>query len=70
MEETAPGPYVTEEGVLVIPEGCELKYRWWVKGGQPLAETLKELKVSQTVWKRYVDEPYPEDLKKENYPLL
>lgn len=63
-------PYFTEEGVLIIPSDCELKYRWWAKGGQSLKETLLELKAPQSVWKRYLDEPYPEELKKENYPLL
>lgn len=63
-------PYVNEDGVLVVPEGCDSKYHWWTKGGQSVMETLKELKVSKTVWAKYSEEPYPEDLQKENYPLL
>ena len=69
-EEIPAKPYVNDDDVLIIPEGCDLRYRWWAKGGQSLSETLKELKVSKTVWDRYLDEPYPEELKKENYPLL
>lgn len=69
-EQAETKPFVTDEGVLVIPEDCEDKYKWWAEGGQGLAETLKELKVSKSVWMRYVDDPYPEELKKENYPLL
>jgi hypothetical protein len=63
-------PYVNEDGVLIVPEGCDPKYHWWAKGGQSVMETMKELKVSKTVWSKYSEEPYPEDLQKENYPLL
>jgi hypothetical protein len=63
-------PYVSENGVLVMPEDCDPKYRWWTKDGQSVMETMKELKVSKTVWARYTEDPYPEELQKENYPLL
>jgi hypothetical protein len=62
-------PYVTEDGRLIVPAGCPDEYRWW-GGGKKLAEILVELKVSRTVWERYSPEPYPEELRKENYPLL
>ena len=62
-------PYVTEDGRLVVPAGCADEYRWW-GGGKKLGEILVELKVSRTVWERYSPEPYPEELRKENYPLL
>ncbi|BBD06965.1 uncharacterized protein DFE_0239 [Desulfovibrio ferrophilus] len=62
-------PYVDETGNLVFPKQCDEQYCWW-GGGKKLVEILVELKVSKTVWQRYSPEPYPEELHKENYPLL
>ena len=62
-------PYIAEDGRLVVPAGCAEEYRWW-GGGKKISEILVELKVSRTVWERYSPEPYPEELRKENYPLL
>lgn len=53
-------PYLNDADVLVIPMGCEPKYRWWA-GGQSIDETLRELKVGREVWKRYSAEPYEPD---------
>ncbi|MBU1001699.1 MAG: hypothetical protein KKE73_04175 [Proteobacteria bacterium] len=62
-------PYVAEDGNLVIPKQCADEYRWW-DGGKKLTQILVELKVSKSVWQRYTGAPYPEELQKENYPLL
>lgn len=62
-------PYIDEEGNVVFPRACPEEYQWWA-GGKKLQEILVELKVSKTTWQRYSPEPYPEELQKENYPLL
>jgi len=62
-------PFVDDEGNLVFPRGCNEDYQWWA-GGKKLKDILMELKVSRTTWQRYTPEPYPEELQKENYPLL
>ena len=63
-------PYLSETGELVVPADCEDEYRWWTKGGRKLTAILTELKVSRTVWNKYITDAYPEQLQKENYPLL
>lgn len=63
-------PYLTEDGALVVPADCDAQYRWWAKGGLKLADILIELKASKTVWRNYLPDEYPEELQKENYPLL
>ncbi len=63
-------PYLSEDGELVVPADCAEEYRWWTKDGRKLTEILTELKVSKTVWQRYTPKPYPEELQRENYPLL
>ena len=46
-------PYLTDRGELIIPIGCDPRYRWWA-GGQSIAEILAELGAPSTVWRRYV----------------
>lgn len=38
-----PMPYLDRDGALVIPFGCDPKYRWW-QGGQFPSETEKEVR--------------------------
>lgn len=49
-------PYITEEGELVIPFDSDPKYQYWKPCGQSLFETLRELKVSEEIWNKYVQE--------------
>ena len=63
-------PFLTEDGVLIIPADCADEYRWWVEGGRSVAEILKELNACRSVWSRYSSDPYPDELQKEVYPLL
>lgn len=68
-KQQACAPYINDADELIVPAACDEKYRWW-DGGMPVADILKELKVSRTVWDKYSPDPYPEDLARENYPLL
>lgn len=51
-------PYIDNAGNLVIPINCDSKYRYW-SGGQHLADTLWEVKVTECVWEKYTERPYP-----------
>jgi hypothetical protein len=51
-------PYFDESGALVIPFAAEPRYHYW-NGGQPLAETLKELGAPEGVWKNHTTRAYP-----------
>jgi hypothetical protein len=68
-EAQACTPYINDADELIVPAACEDKYRWWA-GGMSVAEIMMELKVSRTVWAKYSPDPYPEELARENYPLL
>jgi hypothetical protein len=46
-------PYIDESGVLVIRIDAPRRYRWW-SGGQPIYDTLKELKASPEVIEKYL----------------
>lgn len=48
-------PYISERGELIIPDDCDPKYYYWAKCGQSLYETLRELNVSDEIWKKYTD---------------
>jgi hypothetical protein len=63
-------PFIDADGVLVIPAGADARWRWWAREGMSLADVLRELSASRTVWARYLPDPYPEDLAREVYPLL
>lgn len=66
----ASRPYINDADELVVPADCDPQYRWWTGEGLKLSKILIELKVSRTVWEKYSPEEYPEELQKENYPLL
>ena len=46
-------PYIDANGRLAIPFNSDPKYWWW-KSGQSLLETLRELKASDEVVRKYV----------------
>ena len=52
-------PYIDNAGNLVIPINSDARYHYW-SGGQHLAETLSEVKVTQGVWEKYTERPYPQ----------
>lgn len=60
-------PYITDDGVLIIPRDCDEAYRWWA-GGQSIAKTLIELGAPEAVWKLYSHEDYPDELKDTPQP--
>lgn len=41
-------PYISDDYKLVIPPGCDPKYKYW-DGGQSLTETLQELVATQLI---------------------
>jgi len=45
-------PYIDKYGVLVIPFNSEPKYHWWADG-QPILETLRELKAPNEMIAKY-----------------
>lgn len=49
-------PYITDDGELVVPFDADPKYQYWKPCGQSLFETLRELKVSEEIWNKYVQE--------------
>lgn len=46
-------PHITESGDLIIPFDCDSKYHWW-SNGQNMLTTLLELKASEKILDRYV----------------
>ena len=52
-----PAPYTTSSGELILPTDAAPQYHW-----QHKTKTLRELKVPPEVWRRHVNEPYPEGL--------
>ena len=48
-------PFIDERGTLVIPADADPRYFYWAKCGQSIFETLRELNVSDEIWKRYTD---------------
>lgn len=48
-------PYI-KDGELVIPFDSDPRFHYWKKCGQSIFDTLRELKASDEVWKKYTDE--------------
>jgi hypothetical protein len=53
-------PYIDQTGTMIIPFGADPKYHYW-KGGQPITETLTELKIAKDIWDKHTVKPYPGD---------
>jgi len=49
-------PYIDNDGDLIVPYDSDPKYHYWKPCGQSIFETLRELNVSEEVWKKYVQE--------------
>lgn len=47
-----PLPCITDYGSLVIPHNSPSRFHWWDRG-QSVLDTLKELKASEEIIKRY-----------------
>ena len=54
-------PYIDGSGHVVIPFDSDPQYHFW-KGGQHLSVTLQEMKVTEDVWEKHSEKPYPENL--------
>lgn len=50
-------PYISKDGELIIPADSDPRFHYWKKCGQSVAETLRELKAPDWVWKKYIDTP-------------
>ena len=50
-------PFITPAGELVIPADSDPRFHYWKKCGQSVFDTLRELKASDEVWKKYTDDP-------------
>ncbi len=58
MEENKP--YLTEDGVLIIPFECsDHAYKYWKQEGNKLTAILTELGASEEIWVKYTHEKYP-----------
>jgi hypothetical protein len=53
-------PYIDSYGHIVIPFNSDSKYHFW-NGGQHLAVTLQEMNLTEDVWKKHTEKPYPEN---------
>jgi hypothetical protein len=51
-------PSINAEGILVIPFDSDPRFHFWKKCGQSEFETLRELKASDEVWRKYTERPY------------
>ena len=47
-------PYV-EGDEFIIPFDADPRFHWWRKCGQSMAVTLREFKVSDAVWQKFLD---------------
>lgn len=54
-----PFPYIDGSGNVVIPFNSDPQYHFW-KGGKTLLDILKEMKITEEVWKKHTEKPYPE----------
>lgn len=44
------------DGELIIPFDSDPRFHWWRPCGQSIFETLRELKASDEVWSKYIDQ--------------
>jgi len=51
-------PYIDNTGSIIIPSNADPKYHYW-NGGQSLLQTLMELNVTEDIWNKYTEKPYP-----------
>ena len=51
-------PYIDNTGSIIIPFNADSKYHNW-NGGQSLTDTLMELNVTEDIWSKYTEKPYP-----------
>ena len=51
-------PHIDNSGTIVIPFNADPKYQYW-NGGQPLLETLLELKAPEDIWRKHTERQYP-----------
>jgi hypothetical protein len=52
-------PCIDDSGNIIIPFNSDPKYQYW-NGGQPLSVTLQEMNITEDVWKKHTEKPYPE----------
>jgi len=50
-------PYIDENGNVIIPFNSDPQYHFW-KGGQILSDTLREMKVTEDIWKKHSEKSY------------
>ena len=51
-------PYMDNTGGIIIPFNADAKYHYW-NGGQPLSDTLMELNITEDIWRKHTEKPYP-----------
>ncbi|HOC61095.1 MAG TPA: hypothetical protein PKN70_14155 [Smithellaceae bacterium] len=51
-------PYIDKTGNIVVPFNADPKYHFW-NGGQSLAKTLMEINVTEKIWNKHFEKPYP-----------
>jgi hypothetical protein len=51
-------PYIDDSGNIVVPFNANPKYHFW-NGGQSLADTLLEINVTENIWSKHTEKPYP-----------
>jgi hypothetical protein len=51
-------PYMDNSGTIIIPLNADAKYHYW-NGGQPLSDTLMELNITEDIWRKHTEKPYP-----------
>jgi len=50
-------PFITPTGELVVPFDSDPRFHFWKKCGQSIFDTLRELKASDEVWRKYTENP-------------
>jgi hypothetical protein len=54
----ASNPNIDESGNIVVPFNADPKYNFW-NGGRSLADTLLEINVTENIWGKHIEKPYP-----------